>query len=271
LLFLAGLFLLLFSLVLTFSPTVRARALDVPYRWDHWLGYAVWAVLFASAHIYTTRRMPDRDPYFLPLAGLLSGWGLLTIWRLFPEFGQRQALWLVLGLALMISFLHFSQDLNFLRRYKYIWLTLGLILTAFTLVTGTGPTGTVYAPRWLVGEGSYLQPSEPLKLLLIIYLSAYFATSRGRNGAPVFTLSKNLLPLLAPTLIMTGLALLLLVFQRDLGTATIFLFIYAVLVYLASGRKIILLVTAAILLFSGIFGYALFDVVRIRVDAWINP
>jgi cell division protein FtsW (lipid II flippase) len=271
LLFLAGLFLFLFSLTLTLSPAVRSRTLEVPYRWDHWLGYAVWAVLFIGAHLYSSRRMPERDPYFLPLAGLLSGWGLLTIWRLFPEFGQRQAIWLILAVTLLLAFLHLPPELNFLRRYKYLWLTLGLILTGLTLLTGTGPPGSLHAPRWLIGEGRYLQPSEPLKLLLIVYLSAYFASSRSRNGAPVFKLSKNLLPLLAPTLVMTGLALLLLVFQRDLGTATIFLFIYAVLVYLASGRKAILLVTGAILLFSGVLGYVLFDLVRIRVDAWINP
>jgi cell division protein FtsW (lipid II flippase) len=271
LLLLAGFFLLLFSLSLTLSPIVRARTFDMPFRWDHWLGYVVWAVLFTAAHFFTARRLPERDPYFLPLAGLLSGWGLLTIWRLFPEFGQRQAIWLILGVTLLLSFLHFPSDLNFLKRYKYIWLTLGLLLTALTLLTGAGPMGSVYAPRWLAAEGSYLQPSEPLKLLLIVYLAAYFAPSGSRNGAPVLKLSKNLLPLLAPTLIMTGLALLILIFQRDLGTTTIFLFIYAILVYLASGRKMILLVTGIILGLAAIFGYALFDVVRIRVDAWINP
>jgi cell division protein FtsW (lipid II flippase) len=271
LLLLAGVFLLLFSLSLSLSPIVRARSFEVTFRVDHWLGYAVWAVLFTAAHIYTARRLPERDPYFLPVAGLLSGWGLLTIWRLFPEFGQRQTLWLILAVTLLLSFLHLPPDLNFLRRYKYIWLTLGLLLTGLTLLTGISPTGSVYAPRWLVAEGSFLQPSEPLKLLLIVYLSAYFASGRDRNGARILRLSKNLLPLLAPTLIMTGLALLILVFQRDLGTATIFLFIYAVLVYIASGRKMILLITGIILVLAAIFGYALFDVVRIRVDAWINP
>jgi cell division protein FtsW (lipid II flippase) len=149
-----------------------------------------------------------------------------------------------------------------LRRYKYVWLTSGLLLTALTFLFGTYPGG--FGPRlWLGCCGVYLQPSEPLKLLLIIYLAAYLA-----DRLPV---SFNLAQLLTPTLILVGAALALLVRQRDLGTASLFILIYTVVVYLASRRKRVLLISAAVVLAAGAAGYLLFDVVRIRVDAWLNP
>ena len=70
---------------------------------------------------------------------------------------------------------------------------------------------------------------------------------------------------------MTGLAMLLMVIQRDLGTASIFLFLYTtVVVSPPAGGASLLLGLLAVLL-AGAAGYLLFDVVRLRVDAWINP
>jgi hypothetical protein len=68
-----------------------------------------------------------------------------------------------------------------------------------------------------------------------------------------------------------GVALLLLLFQRDLGTASIFIFLYTIILFLASGKKRVLLISLAGLALAGVAGYFLFDVVRIRVDAWLNP
>jgi cell division protein FtsW (lipid II flippase) len=262
LLLLAGAFLFLYSLILTLAPAARARSWDVEYRWTQWLGFTVWAVVIFFANLVARRRLPDADPYLLPLASLLTGWGILTIYRLVPAFGFRQTLWLlVCGLIFLVG-LRLSPDLRFLRRYKYVWLTGGLLLTALTLVFGTDPGGG-YERAWLGCCGIYLQPSEPLKLLLIIYLAAYLADR--------LPLSLRPLPLLAPTAIVMGVALLLLAVQRDLGTSFIFIFLYTIILFVASGKKRILLVSIIGLAIAGIAGYFLFDVVRLRVEAWINP
>jgi cell division protein FtsW (lipid II flippase) len=271
LLLLAGVFLFLYSASLTISPAVRARSWEVTYPWSHWLGFAAWVFVFLVAQHQTTRFLPNRDPYLLPSAALLSGWGLLTVWRILPSFGLRQTLWIVLAVGVLILGLRLPSNLGFLRRYKYVWLTSGLLLTALTLVFGTNPLG--YGPRmWLGCCGVYLQPSEPLKLLLIVYLAAYLAdrlmvpNTQNDPRAP-----SHLLPLLAPTLVMTGLALALLLVQRDLGTASIFIFLYSVIVYNASGRKRILLAGFLIVVLAGLGGYFFIDVVRVRIDAWLNP
>jgi cell division protein FtsW (lipid II flippase) len=271
LLLLAGSFLVIYSLALTLSNAVRLRSWQVDYRWGHWFGLLVWVGVIYLAHRQLAHLLPERDPYLFPAAALLTGWGLLTIWRLSSVQALRQTAWLLLVGMAFILVLRFDckqaggRILSYLRRFKYIWLTSGLLLTAGTLFLGTNPLGT--GPRlWLGWGGVYFQPSEPLKLLLIIYLAAYLADSQGSTST-----NSKLFPLLTPTLMMTGLALLLLVFQRDLGTAAIFMVLYAVIVYAGTGNKNILIASVIILVLAGVAGYALFDVVNQRVAAWINP
>jgi cell division protein FtsW (lipid II flippase) len=268
---LATVFLGLYSIVLSLSPMVRARSFQVSPIWHHWLGFSIWILVFYLAHLMNARRLPKRSPFFLPVAGLLTGWGLLTIYRLLPEFGWRQAIWLAVCGLIFILGLYLPRDFRFLRRYKYIWLTGGLVLTALTLFLGTNPLG--YGPKmWLGCCGLYLQPSEPLKLLLIIYLAAYLADRLILPAGETRAMDMQaLLTLLAPTFLMTGLAMLLLAIQRDLGTASIFLFLYAVMVYVASGRRRVVLLALAALIVASIVGYLIFDVVQLRIDAWLNP
>ena len=287
LLILASIFLGLYALSLTLAPAARARNWEVDYRWNHWLGYLVWLILVIITNRQTNRHLPDRDPYLLPVAMILSGWGLMTIWRLYPDFGLRQTIWFTIAMVVFILGVRLSTQLELLRKYKYLLLTGGLILTALTLLFGTNPAGGAGPRLWLGCCGFYFQPSEPLKLLLIIYLSAYLA-----DNQPWVRLSANALqdddhpsgegiknrvnrasslPLLAPILFMTSLALLLLLVQRDLGTATIFVFLFAVITYLATERKLILILSAILLAVAGIAGYFLFDVVQLRIDAWLNP
>ena len=274
LLLLAALFLGLYTLILTLSPAARNRTWEVSYRWEHWGSYLTWLLLFFLIHHQTSRYLKNRDPFLIPIAALLSGWGLLTIWRLFPAFGLRQTIWLVIASLVLLLSLRFISDISFLQKYKYFWLTAGLFLTALTLLLGTNPSG--YGPRlWLGCCGVYFQPSEPLKLLLIIYLSAYFAEYQhifafSKPGISR-SISPSLIALLAPTMVMTGLALLLLLVQRDLGTASIFLLIFAIIVYITTKRSSILVYSVISLTLAGIIGYLLFDVVRLRVDAWLNP
>ena len=262
----------LYAAALTVSPAVRIRSWEANLRWGHWVAVGFWVIGFGLAHFETIRRLPNRDPYILPIASLLSGWGLLIIWRLFPSFGLRQTAWLLIALLILILGLRLPSRLGFLRQYKYIWLTFGLLLTGLTLILGTNPSGASEPRLWLGCCGIFLQPSEPLKLLLVIYLAAYLSDRLmlPEKDTPK-TARQPFFPTIAPTILITGLALLLLLFQHDLGTASIFLFLFTVILYLVTGRKRVILISSLGLISALFVGYILFDVVRIRVDAWINP
>ena len=262
LLTLAALFLFIQSLALTLAPAARENSWAVEYNWSHWLGFALWIVAFGFAHHQFVRHTPDANPYLLSAAALLTGWGVLSIWRLSPAFGLRQAVWMLVSVGVLILGMRSPRNLELLRRYKYIFLLSGLFLTALTLVLGSNPGGS--GPRlWLGCCGLYLQPSEPLKLLLIVYLAAYFA-----DRLPI---RKRLLPLIFPTLLLTGIALAILLVQRDLGTASIFIFLYSAMVYFASGKKRLLFSTLGLLSVAGLAGYFLVDIIHIRLESWINP
>ncbi len=258
----AGAFLFVYSVILTLAPAARERTWAVTYNWSHWIGFIVWVLIFCLAHFQSRRRIPDADPYMLPIAGFLTGWGVLTIFRLVPSFGFRQSAWLFLCGMVFILGVRLSPSLKILAHYKYVWLTGGLFITALTLIFGVDPGGG-NEHAWLGCCGIYFQPSEPLKLLLIIYLAAYLADRLPLNLHP--------LPLLAPTAVVLGIALLLLIIQRDLGTASIFIFLYTIILFVTSGKRWLLLISLGGIIAAGIAGYFFIDLIRLRVDAWLNP
>jgi len=235
---------------------------QVTYRWDHWIGFGVWIIGASFTFRRLNKYLPDRDPFIFPLIMALAGWGLLEVWRLSAGFGLRQTIWLVVCLGVLIVLSSKPSFLDLLRRYKYIWLASGLLLTTLTFFIGTYPGGN--GPHlWLGLFGLYLQPSEPLKLLLIVYLAAYLADLRLQNF--------SVLQWLTPALVILAASLLILLAQRDLGTATIFILIFGFIVYLATGRRRVILICLIGIAAAGLLGFQLFDVIRVRVDAWINP
>jgi cell division protein FtsW (lipid II flippase) len=245
-------FLILQSILITLAPAVRVRSLEAEYRLS----------LVSMIHNAITKNLPDADPYLFPAAALLSGWGLLAIWRLDPRLGPRQAIWLITSLLVFLIGLRLPTSLTFLRRYKYLLLTGGILLVGLTLLFGTNPIGI--GPRlWLGLGGYYFQPSEPLKLLLIAYLAAYLADR--------LAIRVRLIPLIFPTFVVSGLAILLLLFQRDLGTASIFMALYTIVIYLATGRRRTLLISVALLAVFGLAGYYFIDIVQARIESWLNP
>jgi cell division protein FtsW (lipid II flippase) len=258
----AAWFLFFYAAAISLSPAARLHSWEVTYRWDHWIGYGVWLASAAIIFYRLNHSLPDRDPFILPLIMTLCGWGLLEVWRLSAGFGVRQTIWLAVCLTTLFFLSARPIILDLLRRYKYLWLAGGLALTALTFFIGTYPGGS--GPHlWLGLFGMYLQPSEPLKLLLIIYLAAYLADLRIQR--------LTFFQWLMPALIILAASLLILLAQRDLGTATIFILIFAFIVYLATGRRRVILICLLAIAAAGLMGYQLFDVIRVRVDAWINP
>jgi len=254
-------FLFLQSLIITLSPAARARTWDVEYRFLQWIALGVWGLLVARAHYDITRKLPDADPYLFPAAALISGWGLLTIWRLDTNFGVRQTGSFFISMVVLIAGTRLL-TIDFLRRYKYILLTCGMFLVTLTLIFGTNPSGS--GPRlWLGYRDLYLQPSEPLKFLLVVFLAAYLADKLPSRLRTIH--------ILYPTIILSGIVILLLIIQRDLGTASIFTALYTIIIYLATGRKRILLAAFFLMAFVGVAGYYFVGIVQARVDSWLNP
>ena len=213
------------------------------------------------------------DPLLLPLTFLLSGLGLVLTARLAPGFLTRQQMWLAAATAILLAVTLIPKNLNWLRRYKYTWLIAGLVLLATTLVWGVNPSG--YGARlWLQLGDMYLQPSEPLKLFLIVFLAAYLADRRRQLievKAYIGGIAVPHLSYFGPLLFMWGLSIILLIWQRDLGAAILFFGVFLGMLYAATGQMRYIWAGAALLGVVGVIGYYFFDVVRLRVDAFLNP
>lgn len=210
------------------------------------------------------------DQVLLPLVGLLSGIGVLMATRLGPSvgdlnLGSRQLLWVFLGLLVCIITLFSLRNMNWLSRYKYTWAVLGIILVGITLfhalrVNLDSPTHDQ------LNFGPFnLQPSELLKIFIVIFFAAYLSENRDiLAGASIRRLRLPPLRQLGPILTMLGTALLLFLVVRELGLALLIYGLFLCMIYLGSGR--LSYVTGGLLLFAllGFIGYGLFGYVRQR-------
>ena len=255
-------FLLLFSITLTLAPLVRSHGVITNLNWLHWIGYTVWLVGFALVQKHLGETVNLKRNFIFPLVALLSGWGLLTIFRLDPTLGIKQTIWLAIGILLIEIGLRIHNLLGFLRRYRYIWLGIGILVTALTLIIGINPTGS--GPRlWIGTNNVFFQPSEPLKLLIIIFLAAFFSDSSAiRPKLSAYALPSILIGLLTGTILFS---------QQDLGTAVIFFLIFSAILISALQKKILLWLLPLAFGLIGILGYLFLDIVKTRIDIWLDP
>lgn len=233
----------------------------------------VWTAAMAGAWGALHRWRPGHDPLLLPIAALLTGLGLVMVRRLAPNFAVRQMIWSLLGLGVMLAIALGLRDMRLLRRYRYTWLIGGLSLLALTLVFGVNPAGTG-SRLWLGFGGFYFQPSEPLKLLIIIFLASYFAEKRPLLTGTVYRVGRLRLPplpYLGPVLLMWSFSMLLLIWQRDLGAAWLFFAVFLLMLYVTIGQWGYVLFGLGLFGIGATIGYRLFYHVQLRVDIWLNP
>ncbi|MBN2007562.1 MAG: FtsW/RodA/SpoVE family cell cycle protein [Anaerolineae bacterium] len=277
LLFIAAGFVAVGAITLYFArPTLSS--------WNLLILTAGWSVAWGGSFLVLRSRLPQADPFILPVVALLSGWGLLLLARLAPAALLRQVLWLQIGCAAMCAVALLPTLPRRLRRYRYSLLAAGLLLLGATLVFGVNPSG-IGQRLWLGAFGAYYQPSELLKLLLVIYLAAYLAESP--LPAPSVTPEKTkglgrFLPwksankplwivILGPMFIMVGLALLLVGWQQDLGAALLFYFTFVAMLYLAWNKVEYVALSLVLFVPVAVVGYFVSSRVALRIGIWLNP
>ncbi len=243
------------------------------------LGGALAAMVVV--HLLLTSRLRAADQVIYPVACLLAGLGLVMIRRIRPSEAlslsqsdaTRQVAGIVAGLVLMsIAALGF-RDYRRLTRYKYTLAAFGFALILGTKVFGVDPYHEGYK-RWFGYHGFYYQPVELLKILLVIFFAAYLDEKREVLSSAYLPLGRLRLPPLqyvAPLFTTWILALGLLLFQNDLGSALLFFGIFLSMVYVATPRRFYSLLGLVMIIVGAVVAYHFNAHVRERVVTWIDP
>jgi peptidoglycan glycosyltransferase len=225
---------------------------------------------FLVSHLAIRWLAPNADPALLPIVFVLSGIGIAFVMRLSPSLAPRQVLWLFVGIAAMIATLLLVRSVRKLGNYKYLLMLLGIVLLLLPAFVGT----EIYGSKiWLhIGSFSF-QPGEIAKVLIVLFLAGYLADNRemlsvGGRRIGNFTIPD--LRTLAPLLIMWAISLVIVVFERDLGSALLFFGLFLVMIYVATGRKFYVLVGAGLAVVGGIAAFLIFDHVQLRINIWLD-
>lgn len=231
----------------------------------------VLAAVLLVLHLLLRFLLPRADPLMLPLAAGLTSVGLVMIYRLNPGLAFEQLVWIAVGAGAFVLVVLFLRNYESLARYKY---TLGLaavLLLASTMIFGREVNG---ARLWLKIGPMNFQPAEIAKLLLVVFLAAFFAekhellsvSTHRVLGVPVPEL-KYFMPLL----MMWGLSVLLMIYQKDLGSSLLFFGIFISMLYVSTARKTYVLVGFALFLLGAYLCYLGFAHVETRVVTWLSP
>ena len=246
-------------------------------------GLVVYIVALFVVHLAFVLAGRRTDQVLLPATALLGGIGLLLMQRLPQDLvvqqfgdtelglGQLQLGWLLLALGVIAALALAVRSDAWLRTYKYTWAAAGIALLALTFVLGSDVNGA----RLTLSVGPLSgQPSELLKVILVVFLAGYLSENRSLladESTRIGPIRLPPIPYLAPMVAMWAIALVIVVVQKDLGAALLFFAVFLAMLYVATGRPSY--VAGGLLLFiAGSFVlYNLFGHVQQRVDNWLDP
>lgn len=226
---------------------------------------------FAAAHIGVRIFAPGADPAILPIVFTLSGIGITFVTRLQPDASLGQVIFLFLGVALMVGTLAVVKNLEVIKRYKYVLGIAGIILLVLPMFIGT----EIYGSKlWIKIGGFQFQPGEFAKVLIVLFLAGYLAENRellSISNRTVLGIKFPRLRLLYPLFIVWGVCLLVVAFERDLGSALLFYTIFLIMLYVATGRVSYVIIGLALLAIGAFGMYQIMSHVQVRVAIWLDP
>ena len=209
-----------------------------------------------------------RDDTLPALAIVLASIGVAVVARLDPALAQKQIVWLAFSLVLAVAAGPAFDRFRVLAAYKYIWILAAILLFAALALFGQEVNG---ARLWIRLGSVQFEPVEVIKLLVVLFMASYLAeTADVIAHTRPWSLRANA-KYLGPLFLGWGVSMGILVFERDLGMATLLLATFIAMLYVAT-RRVDLIVGA-----TAVFGVAAFwaathyAYVERRIAVWRDP
>jgi cell division protein FtsW (lipid II flippase) len=235
---------------------------------------AIFLGLCIAAHIFIRMTLPNADPYMFPLVALLSSFGIVMIYRINSTDARQQAQWMVLGLVLFAATIIFFRDYRKLERYRYtiVFASLGLLILPRLPGIGDQVNGAylgVHIPGVFV-----FQPAEVAKIGLVIFLASYLRDTRQVlvMGARRF-LGITIPPIkhFGPVIVIWGIAMVIMVLLRDLGSSLMFYGALLAMLYVATNRVSFVIVGLVAFAIGAWYLGTHVPHIHDRVLAWQHP
>ncbi|HEY5585003.1 MAG TPA: FtsW/RodA/SpoVE family cell cycle protein [Ruminiclostridium sp.] len=218
--------------------------------------FAVMVTIIALTTWILKKYYPMGDRLIFLLAILLCSIGTIMLFRLDKAIAVKQLVWIVIGIFLfLVIVLYLKKGLVKFSKYRYVFLTGSIIFMAMATFFGVEIMG---AKNWIKIGSFGFQPSEFGKIFLILYLSTALSNLTSRKQ------------LIEPGIVIS-IALGFMVIQKDLGTALIIFAISVTMVYLATSKKLYVLISLGLFSAGGLASYAMFEHIRRRFMIWLNP
>ncbi|MBU3700967.1 MAG: FtsW/RodA/SpoVE family cell cycle protein [Acidimicrobiia bacterium] len=231
-------------------------------------------VLLMTAHLAVRKLAPDADPVLLPTIALLNGFGYVVIAGLNERLAAAQATWTAVAIAAFVGTLWFVKRPRDLERYRYTFALVGLGLLLLPLVPGIGFDAGSGSRIWVQLGPINFQPGEVAKVALAIFFAAYLADQRELIATSQWRLGPLRLPhpkYLGPVLVAWAVTLVVMFYQKDLGSSLLFFALFVVMLWVATQRASFLVIGGGLFAAGALFAWRSFGHVRTRVDIWLDP
>ena len=226
---------------------------------------------------------PKATRFLLPPVAFLTALGSIEVYRIDPDLGRLQRLWLLLAAIIAMTALRLlrGRGVEVLRRFRYLFLTAAFGLLLLPLLPSGLPIGgaTINGSRlWVqldLGERALsFQPGEAAKVLLVVFFASYLAERRSGLAAMPRMIGPIGVPeprQLLPLLLAFGASFAVLVYQRDLGASILLFGVITLLLYAATDRPAYLIAGGVLIAGGSAAARSVFSHVQTRVDAWLRP
>lgn len=222
----------------------------------------VLCVVIGLAHFIVRKFYPDGDKFLLIFACILSIVGIAMIYRINKDEGLKQVLWFVFGVTVYILTVVILPEMSVLSKFKYVYLGVTVVMMPLAYLFGSEQGG---ATNWVYIGGMGFQPSEFVKITLVLYLASVLKDFNNEKKG-----FAHIRQLVEPAIVVM-FCLGCLVLQKDLGSALIFFGVSVSILYVATSKKKYVFTCLGLFAVGATLAYKLFGHVRERVKIWLDP